>query len=274
MALIILLFFILILVALYVWRLSDHWSDRIEEKRLLKKQPIKPPRFSYDMVETLPEPAKRFFRFAIKEGATLQKVTKISMHGQFGMGDKNTPNYLPMKAEQIVTVPKGFIWRMSAGSGVMKISGSDSGNWTRFWLAGLLPVARAGGTIDHTLSAFGRNIAEAIIWAPSAVLPASNIIWEAIDANTARLIVIHNELKQSVDVTVDAEGRPILVKMDRWSNANANGTFQYQPFGGYLSKFRNFDGFCLPTHVEAGNMIETSDYFPFFIVDVSKISFF
>ena len=46
-----------------------------------------------------------------------------------------------------------------------------------------------------------------------------------------------------------------------------------QPFGGYLSEFREFDGFTLPTHVEAGNMFETDAYFPFFIVDITDIRF-
>lgn len=46
-----------------------------------------------------------------------------------------------------------------------------------------------------------------------------------------------------------------------------------QPFGGYLSNFREFTGFRLPTHIEAGNFFGTEKYFPFFIADVTDLRF-
>jgi len=46
-----------------------------------------------------------------------------------------------------------------------------------------------------------------------------------------------------------------------------------QPFGGYLSEFREFDGYLLPTAVEGGNFIGTDDYFPFYQVTVTGIRF-
>ncbi len=96
---------------------------------------------------------------------------------------------------------------------------------------------------------------------------------EAIDDSSARVILTHNKLEQAVDVTVDAEGRPVKVVFQRWSNANPTKTFQTQPFGGYLSDYRAFDGFRLPTRVEAGNHFETDDYFAFFKATVSDVRF-
>ncbi len=58
----------------------------------------------------------------------------------------------------------------------------------------------------------------------------------------------------------------------RWSNANPQHHFTLQPFGGYLSDFRDFAGFRLPAHVEAGNNFETVDYFAFFIADIQEIT--
>ena len=74
-------------------------------------------------------------------------------------------------------------------------------------------------------------------------------------------------------MTVDAQGRASQVAFARWSNANPDRRWQVQPFGGYLSEYRDFDGFCLPTHVEAGNFFGTPDYFPFFVADVASIRF-
>lgn len=264
---------VLALAGLFLWRFLDHWSDRAEAHRLLAKQSANPPLFSIDLVQDLPDPARRYFLFAIKEGTPLFKVARISMQGQFAMGSKDSPNYVPMTAEQVLAAPQGFIWKMSAGKGATRLSGSDSARWTRFWLAGLIPVARMGGEPDHTLSGFGRYVAEAVFWTPAAMLPGPGVSWEAVDQDTARVTVEHDGLRQSVDVTVDENGRPVRVVFERWSNANEEAIYRFQPFGGNLSVFQEFEGFRVPTHVEAGNLYGTEGYFPFFIADVTGIRF-
>jgi hypothetical protein len=183
---------------------------------------------------------------------------------------------MPMRAEQVLAAPYGFVWKVRAGDRVW-FSGSDGaadGNsWSRFWLQGIVPVARAGNNADHLRSAFGRYAAEAVFWAPAALLPGENARWEAIDDASARVILTHRGLEQSVDLTVDDDGRPAKVVFQRWSDANPAKTFQLQPFGGYLSEYENFGGFRLPTRVEAGNHFETDDYFPFFKATVTSVRF-
>lgn len=267
----------LLVAAHWVWRMSDHRADRRMGARLAARQPANPSRFDPAMVADLPEPARRYFQFAISPATPLYTVAEIEMTGRFGRGTKGAPNYMAMRAHQILAAPQGFVWSMSARKGLMRVSGSDAaaagGSWTRFWLMGLIPVARTGGTQDHRRSAFGRYVAEAAFWTPAALLPGPGVIWEAVDETTARVGVTHDGLEQSVDVTVDAEGRPVKVAFPRWSDANPDKTYRLQPFGGYLSEFRDFDGFRLPTHVEAGNQFDTDAFFPFFIADVSNIAF-
>jgi hypothetical protein len=268
----ILILLVLTVTALVVWRHCDRRADRAEMDRLIALQPSDPAVFSAEMLADLPDPARRFFTFAIAEGTPLYTVAEIEMEGQFGMGDTGDPGYMPMRATQVLAAPNGFVWSMSS-EGTMRMAGSDSGIWTRFWLFGLAPVARFGGDPDHTRSAFGRYVAEAVFWTPAAVLPGPNVTWEPASENVARFTMRRGDLEQSVDVTVDADGRPLHVSFLRWSNANPEGVHRLQPFGGYLSEFREFDGFTLPTHVEAGNMFETDDYFPFFIADITDVSF-
>lgn len=263
----------LAVAVLLVWRQLDHRADQAEADRLIDLQPSDPPLFTAEMVAELPEPARRFFNFAIAEGTPLYTVARLEMSGQFGMGDKETPGYMPMRATQVLAAPEGFVWAMSAGSGVMRMSGSDSGTWTRFWLLGLAPVARFGGDSDHARSAFGRYVAEAVFWTPAAVLPGPNVTWEPVSENVARVTMRHGELSQSVDLAVAEDGRPVQVSFQRWSDANPEKVHRLQPFGGYLSEFREFAGFRLPTHVEAGNMFETDGYFPFFVVDIADVAF-
>ncbi len=265
--------FLVALAAILLWRQGDHRADRAMWQKLLQSQPANPATFDPAMLADLPDPARRFFRYAIAEGAPLFTVAELTMTGTFDLGTKSAPNPLAMTAKQLLAAPQGFVWEMSAARGVIRVSGSDSGDWTRFWAMGIAPVARAGGTRDDARAAFGRLVSEAIFWTPAAVLPRPGVRWQAIDADTARLTITHGDLVQSVDLSVTEDGQPTEVRFDRWSNANPDNTFRLQPFGGTLSAFRDFDGFRVPTHVEAGNFFGTDDYFPFFIADITNVRF-
>ena len=260
------------LLALGMLRALDHRADRAEWDRLARHQPDSPERFHPDLISDLPEPARRYFSFTIRTGTPILPVAEIEMRGRFSLGTKGAPNYQAMEARQILASPHGFVWAMRTRSG-LAVSGSDSAHWTRFRIVGLIPVARLGGDPDHTRSAFGRYVAEAVIWTPAALLPGPGVTWQAGDENTARVTVRHGALTQSVDVTVDAQGRPERVEFQRWSNANPDKVHRLQPFGALMSDFRDVDGYRLAFRVEAGNMFGTDEYFAFFLADVDRIRF-
>lgn len=252
--------------------LRDQQADRVEWQRLAALQPASPKRFTEQTVADLPEPARRYFTYTIQAGTPLFPVAEIDMTGQFSLGTKDKPAYQPMKARQILGAPHGFVWKMQTRGGI-PVSGSDTASWTRFRVFGVIPVARLGGDPDHTRSAFGRQVAEAVVWTPAALLPGPWVTWDALGADSARVTVRHGGLEQAVDVTVDAEGRPITVVFQRWSNANPEKVYRLQPFGARASDFREVEGYRLPFRVEAGNMFGTDYYFPFFRADVTAIRF-
>jgi len=258
--------------ALALLALLDRRADRAEWNRLASLQPTDPRMFAAEMIADLPEPARRYFAYMIQPGTPLLPVAEIDMTGQFSLGTKDDPRYQPMQARQILAAPEGFVWAMHTRGG-MPVSGSDTGRWTRFRIFGLIPVGRLGGDPDHTRSAFGRYAAEAVIWAPAALLPGPGITWEALGEDSARVVIQHGDLEQAVDVSVDEEGRPYEVTFQRWSNANPDQVHRLQPFGALNSDFRDVEGYRLPFRVEAGNMFGTDDYFPFFLADVSEIRF-
>jgi len=264
-----------VLVVCIGWRWTDLKADDRLWARLVSIQPAEPNLFDSSMIAGLPTPAQRYFRFAIKPGTPLYTVAEIFMEGEFGLGNPAEPRYMPMNARQVLGLPHGFVWKMSAGRGVMRISGSDAAedgeSWSRFWLLNLVPLARAGGDSDHARSAFGRYVAEAAFWTPAALLPGENTRWESIDESSSRVTLTHMGMEQAVDLHVGDDGRPHKVVFQRWTNANPAKKFRFQPFGGYLSEFADFDGFRLPTRIEAGNFFETDEYFPFFRVNVTSI---
>lgn len=267
----------ILLAAMQVWRLSDRWMAGAVWRQLAAFASADAPRFDPAMLAGLPDPAIRYFTYTIRPGTRLSNVATITMRGDFALGDRQAPNYLPMQARQILAPPNGFVWIMSAGKGLMRVSGSDGGagaqSWTRFWALGTLPVARTGQSADHARSTFARMAAEALIWTPAALLPGPGINWQAVDRDRAIVTLSHGGFVQAVEITVNADGQPVQVRMDRWSDANADKTYREQPFGATLSEFREFGGYRLATRIDAGNFFGTSDYFPFFRAEVTDIRF-
>lgn len=261
-----------LLIGLLALRLWDEHAERMEWARLITSQPSSPALYDPGMAARLPEPAQRFFNFAIAPGTPLLTVAEIHMGGEFSLGTREKPNYQAMDATQILAAPLGFVWKLRL-PGAVPVSGSDSGLWTRFRIFGLLPVARLGGDPDHRRAAYGRYVAEALFWTPAALLPGPGVVWEALDENTARVTVSHRKLSQAVDMKVDDNGRPEQVTFMRWSNANPEKTYRLQPFGGEFSDFHDVQGFRVPFHVKAGNMFGTDESFIFFKAKVTSIRF-
>jgi hypothetical protein len=253
-------------------RVLDRRTDSSAWNRLIESETGDGQTYDPAMVADLPEPARRYFNYTIQRGTPLHTVVEIDMTGELGLGSKEDPRYQPMQAWQILAPPHGFVWKLKTAT----ISGSDGAtpedSWTRFWLFGLVPVARVSGP-DHQRSAFGRVVAEGAFWAPASLLPGEDVQWEALDDSSARAIVRFGDFVQAVDIVVDETGAPIRVMIQRWSNANPDQEFRSQPFGGELSEFGDFGGYRLPTHAEGGNHIGTPDYFAFYKADVTAIRF-
>lgn len=266
-----------VLLSLKAWRGWDNRRAAEVWQALARRAKHSDAVFDASMVDGLAEPARRFFRYVIREGTPLRSVVLIRTSGEIGLGNRDTPNYARMQAEQILAPPHGLVWKLDAGGGFKRITGSDGfdgeKSWVRFWLLNAVPVVRAGGTADHARAAFGRVVAEAVFWAPAALLPDNDVTWEATGADTARATVTHNGMTQTVDVTVASDGQPTTVVIPRWSDANPEKTYRLQPFGGYLSEFRDFAGYRLPTRVEGGNFIGTEEYFPFYKARVEALRF-
>ncbi|OUE46782.1 hypothetical protein BZY95_01550 [Billgrantia desiderata SP1] len=273
-------------LAMQAWRLADNRAMENSWAWLQAQAPATVEAFDPAMVEGLPDAARRYFLYTIAPGTPLHVVSEIHMSGEIGLGSKEAPGYRPMRARQILAPPHGFIWHLErAGTGLVQMSGSDGmangRSWTRFWLNGTLPVARAGGDDNHLRASFGRAVAEAAFWAPAALLPQHGVRWEETgvrweetgEPNLARAIITHGTLEQAIEIAVAENGQPRWVQFQRWSNANPEKEWRLQPFGGYLDNFQSFEGFTLPTKVEAGNHFGTEAYFPFFRVRVREVRF-
>lgn len=263
--------------ALQAWRIADARAAAAARDELVAAASGEIDRFEPAMVDGLPDAARRFFRYTIAPGTPLHRVCEVRMSGQIGMGNRNAPGYQPMRARQLLAPPHGFVWSVaSAGSGLVRMSGSDGmlrdRSWTRFWIDGLIPL-RQGNDADHLRSSFGRMVAEAAFWAPAALLPQYGVTLEEAGPDRARAVVSLGELRQPLEISVADDGRPLSVSIPRWSNVNPERAWRVQPFGGTLADFRTFLGFTLPTRIDGGNHFGTADYFPFFRATVERVDF-
>lgn len=238
-----------------------------------------PARGVYDpiMVAHLPAPVQRYFNFMIAPGARLKTINRIEMNGEFGLGDAVKHSYYPFTATQYNGAPNSFTWALKTYNTAMSMNGSDKvwegESWTKFWLLGVFPVARAGGTRDYLHSGVGRMVVEMAAWSPVSLLPQFGVAWEAINEDVIRAHVKAYGFSQSVDITIDQRGAPIEFVMPRWSNANPEQIFKLQSFGGIAHAYATIDGITIVSEVEAGNHFGTPDYFPFFKAKVIELEF-
>lgn len=264
---------LLCVLGLLAWRWKDRQRDRRIGRDLMEWAGPPHTVFDHALLEGLPDPAQRYFRYMIAEGTPLVSAAEIEMEGELGLGTLNDPKYTAMHARQILAPPHGLVWELTTAA----VRGSDGvtphTSWTQFWLANVIPIVRVGGGTDHHRSAFGRVVSEGAFWVPASLLPSGFVRWEAVDQNTARALVSYAGFEQAVEITVAESGQPTQVVIPRWSNENPERLFREQPFGGYLSEFRQFGGYTLPTRVTGGNHFGTKDYFPFYKAAVNNIRF-
>lgn len=221
-------------------------------------------------VEHLPGPARRFLLRAIDPGTPLARSVELQMRGEIRLAPDR--EFTPMRAEQILAPPEGFIWRAETTGGPMRIQGFDRygrGKGEMRWLLwGLVPVVRARGS-DVTRSAAGRLAMEAVLL-PSSLLPGRGAIWEAVDETRVRYRTTVGTETVITTLEVDPEGRPRRASALRWSDAAGPGHALFVvELGGELES----GGYRIPSTVRAGWEFGPGNEFRFFRATLERAVF-
>ncbi|NJM17593.1 MAG: hypothetical protein HC836_05240 [Richelia sp. RM2_1_2] len=230
--------------------------------------------FTPEMVAELPQPVQRYFLHAIEPGTTLAKSVKLKINGSFRLS-ANKP-WLPMKAEQIISAFKGFVWQANIGNGLIKFIGGDYyfHNFGRIWFSiwGIIPVVNAHNQ-DITRSSIGRLAGESF-WLPSALLPQNGVSWQAINDNTIEANMKVDDEAVTLTFFIDSNGKLLKVSLLRWGEKNQDSSYTYIPFGGEVLEERTFGGFTIPSQINAGWWFGTDKYFDFFRANIERAEFF
>jgi hypothetical protein len=233
-------------------------------------------RFDHAMISGLPEIGQRYFKFAIAPGTPLMTTVRLEMRGTFLLGDKDSHQTYSMRARQILRPPSQFVWIPDLRSGIVRISGSDAlvagKAWTRFWMAGMVPVARSRTSPDLVRSAIFRSTMEGV-WAPASLLPQQGVAWEQTGPDKARVRVQSVEPEIVLEMTLAPSGAIEEIVGQRWTNANPEQQFRLQPFGGTIEGNATFQGYTIPSRLKVGNHFGKDDYLPFFQAEITSATY-
>ncbi len=267
-----------VLAALMRLQARDRAHARAVREALLATREPAPQRWNPAMADGLPEVAQRYLRRAIAPGAPLARVVRLEMAGEFVLGSRT----LPMRARQVLAPPaRGFVWEAEIGSGWLRLTGSDglhrpaSGgcdSWTRFWLHGLVPLARVGGNPDHARAAATRAMLESV-WVPASLLPQYGARWVATGPDSAVVHFAEAADIEPMHLRLNADGTLAEVSALRWTDANPDKVYRLQPFGGRMLESADIGGFTLPVRVELANQFGTPGHAPFFRARLASVSF-
>lgn len=194
-------------------------------------------------LETLPEPVRRWLRWASVVGKPRPAVVRLTQTGRFRINDRAP--WRPFTAEEFIsTDPPAFLWRAKIdGLPFLAIEGrdrfADGKGSIDMRAAGILPVARASA-VEVDRGALLRYLNE-IIWAPAAALDP-RIRWEAIDPTSARATISYGGMKASAIFAFDGEGRPITMTARRYELARKREETWSTPLGAA----RDFGGVRVP----------------------------
>jgi len=230
-----------------------------------------PTRFHPGLVEDLPEPARRYLLHAIEPGTPLATRVRLTMPGSIRLSRDGDP--LPMRSEEILVPERGYVWRARVGRGLMRIRGHDllldGEAEMRWWLWGLVPVARASGP-DVSRSALGRLLAESI-FLPSRLLPSRGARWEAVDDSTARVRLGAQGEEAVLTLRIGPDGSLQRMSLPRWNSDPKNGSIEHVPFGSdELREERTFGGYTIPTRFRGGWRLGEDDEFAFFFGHITE----
>jgi hypothetical protein len=205
----------------------------------------------------LPDPVRRWLRWAGVVGTARPAVVRLTQEGRFRQGEDQ--GWMPFTAEEVYTTnPPGFLWstrmRMAPGLSIVGRDRYAEGRGSiEMRLLGVVTVAEASGErLDQ--GALLRYLNETM-WFPAAVLSPS-ITWEAVDARSARATMSHAGITASAVFVFDDEGRRVDMIAERYDL----GSDWVQTWSTPITAYGEFNGISIPTEGTGVWKYESGDF--------------
>jgi hypothetical protein len=244
-----------------------------DRRRLLAApRPPHPPLVTEEMLAGLPEPARRYLRYAGVVGRPLVDTVRIRQRCRM----RPAPNgfSFPIVAEQWYRVePPGFIWDATVPvAGIPVVRGRDGYIDRRGLMTikagALIPFVDASGP-EMDQASLVRHLSE-MPWFPSAFL-RDRVTWEAIDDTTVRVSITDGDLRASGTLEIDAEGRLVAFRSER--HAMVGKGFELRPWTAPTYAYGDFEGLRLPTSGAAVWTLPDGTELPYIEVELTDVEY-
>ncbi len=194
----------------------------------------------------LPEPAERYFAFALTRGQPLVQRARLKQGGELAV---RAGAWCPFTAVEHFTVrPPGFLWdahvRMAPLIATRVRDSYLAGmGATEARLAGLIPLAKLRGTPEIAAGALLRYLAEAV-WFPTALLPTERLSWEPVDADTGRVTLTDEGITVALDVHLGPRGE--IVRATGMRHRMIDGATVLTPWVCHYRDYARTAGMMVP----------------------------
>ncbi len=206
--------------------------------------------FHRDMTWDLPDPAKRYLRHAIREGAPLRRAARLHVAGSFRLGN----TWLPFTGTESLVPPHGFVWRADVGltaSGRRWVEGQlEDFAHAQVWRYGTFPILHEESTPDLVKWAADRLLIDTL-WCPSALLPQFGAVWESVDDKRVSVRIPVQDEAANLILTVADSGRLEAFRLLRWGNPFSPDVWGRYLFGGEVTAEHTFGDYTIPTRYRA-----------------------
>jgi len=214
--------------------------------------------FRAQMVERVPEPARRYLLHAIAEDGCLASRVELLAEGELRLKGE----LKPFVSRELLVARRGFVWKADLVAPVSAVDHylDDQGE-VRVLALGCLPLVRASGP-DVTRSSRHRFAIEHI-WLPTALLPAAGVRWERVDERRAKAKLLIDAESVDLTLTIAESGRLERIQMQRWSDQPSPGQgpgrlpFRFLPYAARVEAEGTFGGLTIPTGLSVGFVPET-----------------
>ncbi len=198
-------------------------------------------RFGDDKLASLPDPARKYFNYALKQNQPFINYVRLKHGGQF----KPSKKWASIKGVEYFTAdPPGFVWfgKISFVSARdMYVNGSGG---MKIRLLSIFKLVDAEGQ-EFNQGELVRWLSETP-WFPTALLPSGSLKWETIDALTAKVSLIDRGLTVEGTFYFNEVGQITKFKTKRW------GDGKFRDWICQYHEYQAVEGMHIPFYAEAG----------------------
>ncbi|MBK7974301.1 MAG: hypothetical protein IPK07_13825 [Deltaproteobacteria bacterium] len=185
--------------------------ERLRAGAVASRATTIPTAFAPAELAGLPAPVARYLGAVLPPGQRPIRHARVTWAGEFNLGRPGAERWVRFTAVQdFEPEAPGFVWdaRMAMVPGVevwvrdRLVAGEAE---MRGAVAALVPVVKVRGTAPLASAALVRYLGETV-WLPTALLPASGVRWEALEADAARATLAAGATTVSLDFRFGADG--------------------------------------------------------------------